>query len=434
MDNKDTVKTFYNADNYFLVDTINGKLKASNINIKGLRKEIAPIIGHKSYCAISKKRVINPKTEEEEYVSVESLAYLKSSEYTYQDDLDIINYEIAKLLGIKAMPAFHLLTKEKLRGSILISSLTKEDNLLSVDTLAKQMVSIIKEREDTIPSWLTDYVHLPATTITSPLVDSKLIKLVIDFPLNVISYTFNLDAKELYKIKNDYINMLLFQFMTNQCRLGLNTYSIISETNPKAVFLCPIYNYNNSLDLPTVFCLNNKHIDSEALINTLFSAYYPFFKDITRGLSENVSAYQKSMELIIDNNTASNNAKIIKANIFKRIDVITSLEEEMRLVKGESRIDMALTQTSINLNAVNRNQEVRNKYEEIDEYFKTSPEPEKEVEENVAKEKEMVKISVEEEKDPNKGHLNGFILAIIIIILILMISFGVYYYIINFLD
>ena len=36
--------------------------------------------------------------------------------------------------------------------------------------------------------------------------DMKDIKELIDFPINIISYVFNLDSKALYKIKVNYIN------------------------------------------------------------------------------------------------------------------------------------------------------------------------------------------------------------------------------------
>ena len=136
--------------------------------------------------------------------------------------------------------------------------------------------------------------------------------------------------------------------------------------------------------------------------------------------------------MIIDNNTSKRDAAFITELIFDAINNIVSLEEEHRLSFGESRIDMALTQTSINLNAVNHNQEVRNKYEQVEEHYKVigdvNPKEEPVVE------KEMVKVKVEEEKTPKKGHLGSIVLAIFIILVIVAIGFGAYYFLTNYID
>ena len=153
---------------------------------------------------------------------------------------------------------------------------------------------------------------------------------------------------------------------------------------------------------------------------------------------ENVSAYKKSMSLIIDNNTSGRDAKVITDILFGLIDNVAGLEEEHRLSFGESRIDMALTQTSINLNAVNHNQEVRNKYEKVEQHYKVtgdiSPKDDIGEEKPKSSEKELVKVKVEEAKPVKKGHLGSIILAIIIIAIIIVIGFGTYYLLTNYID
>ena len=392
MNDTTDIKNFYNADKYFLVDTINGTLKASNINLKAIPNSPINLKGRMTYKVLSKKRIEEKDSDKEIYTSVETLGFLRTSFDPYQEDLDIINYEVLKLLGINAMPAFHLLTKEKLRGSILISSLTLKDEIYTIEDLSKRMVMLIKEEKRAIPTFLANYIHLNASSKSSPLIDTNLIKEIIDFPINIISYVFNLDSKSL-----NIINLI------------------------------PLYNYNNTLEKNESVSLNNKYVDKEVLIDTLYTYYYDFFKDISRGLNENVSAYKKSIGMIIDNNTSSKYAKIITENLFGNIDHLTNEEEEHRLSFGESRIDMALTQTSINLNAVNRNQEVRNKYEES--HYKVLLEPPKE-----ESEEKEVNIKVEAEKPPKKTHYGSIFLAIFIILIILAIGFAAYYFLINYLD
>ncbi len=432
------MNNFYNADKYFLVDTIHGNLKASNINLVPLSNALINLYNRRTFKVLSKKRIVDEITGKESFVPIESLGFLHTSDSPYQDDLDVISYEVLKLLGINAMPAFHLLTQEKLRGSILISALNLSDEVYTIEDLSKKIVLMIKENKSAIPEFLLSYIHLGSNSKNSPIMDMKVVKELIDFPINIISYVFNLDSKALYKIKLNYINYLLGMYVINQNNIELNTYGIYKSKTSSIVSMLPAYNYSKTLEKSNIVNLNNKYVDKEVFLNTLFNGYYEFFKDISRGLMENVSAYKKSMSLIIDNNTSGRDAKVITDILFGLIDNVAGLEEEHRLSFGESRIDMALTQTSINLNAVNHNQEVRNKYEKVEQHYKVtgdiSPKDDIGEEKPKSPEKEMVKVKVEEAKPVKKGHLGSIILAIIIIAIIIAIGFGTYYLLTNYID
>lgn len=426
------MNNFYNADKYFLVDTVRGNLKASNINLVPLSNVAINLYNRRTFKVLSKKRLVEEETGKETYIPIESLGFLHTSDSPYQDDLDVIGYEVLKLLGINAMPAFHLLTQEKQRGSILISALNLSDEVYTLEDLSKKIVIMIKEQKSAIPEFLTNYIHLNGNNRNNPIMDMKEIKELIDFPINIISYVFNLDSKALYKIKLNYINYLLGMYVINQNNIELNTYGVYKSKTSNVVCMLPVFNYNKNLEKSSVINLNNKYIDKEAFLNTLFNNYYEFFKDISRGLMENVSAYKKSMNMIIDNNTSKRDAGVITNVIFGAIDSLVSLEEEHRLSFGESRIDMALTQTSINLNAVNHNQEVRNKYEQVEEHYKVIGDINPK--EEISLEPEMVKVKVEEEVKPKKGHGGTIFLAIFIVIVIIAIGLGAYYFLTNYID
>ena len=432
------MNNFYNADKYFLVDTIHGNLKASNINLVPLSNALINLYNRRTFKVLSKKRIVDEITGKESFLPIESLGFLHTSDSPYQDDLDVISYEVLKLLGINAMPAFHLLTQEKLRGSILISALNLSDEVYTIEDLSKKIVLMIKENKSAIPEFLLSYIHLGSNSKNSPIMDMKVVKELIDFPINIISYVFNLDSKALYKIKLNYINYLLGMYVINQNNIELNTYGIYKSKTSSIVSMLPAYNYSKTLEKSNIVNLNNKYVDKEVFLNTLFNGYYEFFKDISRGLMENVSAYKKSMSLIIDNNTSGRDAKVITDILFGLIDNVAGLEEEHRLSFGESRIDMALTQTSINLNAVNHNQEVRNKYEKVEQHYKVtgdiSPKDDIGEEKQKSFEKELVKVKVEEAKPVKKGHLGSIILAIIIIAIIIAIGFVTYYLMTKYID
>ncbi len=432
------MNNFYNADKYFLVDTIHGNLKASNINLVPLSNALINLYNRRTFKVLSKKRIVDEITGKESFVPIESLGFLHTSDSPYQDDLDVISYEVLKLLGINAMPAFHLLTQEKLRGSILISALNLSDEVYTIEDLSKKIVLMIKENKTAIPEFLLSYIHLGSNSKNSPIMDMKVVKELIDFPINIISYVFNLDSKALYKIKLNYINYLLGMYVINQNNIELNTYGVYKSKTSSIVSMLPAFNYSKTLEKSNVVNLNNKYVDKEVFLNTLFNGYYEFFKDISRGLMENVSAYKKSMSLIIDNNTSGKDAKVITDILFGLIDNVAGLEEEHRLSFGESRIDMALTQTSINLNAVNHNQEVRNKYEKVEQHYKVtgdiSPKDDIGEEKPKSPEREMVKVKVEEAKPVKKGHLGSIIWAIVIILIVIAIGFGAYYLLTNYID
>ena len=78
---------------------------------------------------------------------------------------------------------------------------------------------------------------------------------------------------------------------------------------------------------------------------------------------------------------------------------------------------MVLTQTSINLNAVNRNQEIRNKYEVLD--------PNK----NSLKEIEDKMLKITEKKKEKKKISASFIIGVIIGLLVLVgvVIFSIYF-------
>ena len=76
MNDTTEIKNFYNADKYFLVDTINGTLKASNINLKAIPNSPTNLKGRMTYKVLSKKRIEEKDSDKEIYTSVETLGFL----------------------------------------------------------------------------------------------------------------------------------------------------------------------------------------------------------------------------------------------------------------------------------------------------------------------------------------------------------------------
>ena len=172
------MNNFYNADKYFLVDTVRGNLKASNINLVPLSNVAINLYNRRTFKVLSKKRLVDEEAGKESFMPIESLGFLHTSNSPYQDDLDVIDYEVLKLLGINAMPAFHLLTQDKQRGSILISALNLSDEVYTLEDLSKKIVIMIREQKLTIPEFLTNYIHLNGSSKNSPIMDINTNKIV----------------------------------------------------------------------------------------------------------------------------------------------------------------------------------------------------------------------------------------------------------------
>ena len=77
---------FYNADKYFLVDTIHGNLKASNINLVPLSNVNINLPKRRTFKVLSKKRMVDEVSGKESYMPIESLGFLNSSEKNYQNE------------------------------------------------------------------------------------------------------------------------------------------------------------------------------------------------------------------------------------------------------------------------------------------------------------------------------------------------------------
>jgi hypothetical protein len=213
--------------------------------------------------------------------------------------------------------------------------------------------------------------------------------------------------------------MLLFDFISNNSLRGFNTYSIIVNKDLSFKKLAPIYDYNNELTSSNIYLLNNVYIDKSALISTLFSKYYEYIKKITKGLRDNSGLYLESMNLIIKNNIDEVNALSIMHNYKTNVEVIKSLENSHSKEMPENRLDLAMTQTSINLNALNKNQMVHSKYRII-----------KKEEVNKVEKQEDIKIKVEEEKKESNTFFN-IVMVILAIIFTMGIIAGVVYLVLN---
>ena len=353
---------FFKSKEYYLIDTFNGEIKKSLIKFNVIHNSAYKLNNAVEIAIESKSKEFDVTTGEEYFTESIYQAFMKSSTDSYKDDLDIINSEIADLLDISATKVYRVETNTNMNGIVNINTKTKEENQVNLDSLVNSLIKLVKEKNVTLTSWLKDYFSLPKTDANLLLNSEKDIVSVIEMTVNTLNVLFKLSNDELEKLRKDYIKMIFFDLLSNNVNRSFNTYSVITTSNMKFLRLSPIYDYNNDLDNNSYYLLNNQYIDKNAIISCLYHKYYHYIKTISKGLTDNHSLYMESIYLIIENNINGIYAKQIKDNYKNNIDAIKSLENMHSRNYTESKLDLAMTQTSINLNALNKNQMVHSKY------------------------------------------------------------------------
>lgn len=412
---------FFKANEYYLIDTFNGEVKKNLINFNVIQNSSYKLNNAKEIVIQSKSKDFDISTGEEIFKNVSYQAFIKSSIDSYKDDLDIINSEIADLLDISASKVYRVETNNNLLGIVNICDKSENENQINLDILVNNLIKLIKQKNITLTSWLKDYFSLPKTDANLLLNSEKDVISVIEMSINTINILFKLSNEEFEKLKSDYIKMIFFDLISNNIDRSFNTYSVITNSDMKFKKLSQIYDYNNELDNKSYYILNNHYIDKNAMISCLYHKYYSYIKKVSKGLIDNYSLYMESIKLIVDNNINGIYANQIKDNYKTNIDTLKSLELIHSKNYVESKLDLAMTQTSINLNALNKNQMVHSKYKNKNKNKAVKVE-------NVAD----VKIRVEPKKE--KSNISNILLIIFAIILVVGIIAGIIFIVKGFIN
>ena len=238
--------------------------------------------------------------------------------------------------------------------------------------------------------------------------------------MNITSLFLKLDMKEKNNLKKSYIEMIYFDLISSNAVRSLNSYSILLDSRGHFTRFSPIYDYNNNISSVSYYNLNGVYLKRSTVLEVLYKFYYQYIKNISRGLMENFKAYIESVDLIIDSNLSPEEADIVRNNYHSTLDSVKSLELIHLNDYGENKLDIAMTKTSINLNAINNNQMVHQKY---DTYEK---------DDDIKNLEDTIRIKVEPKKK-NKIGKNVFFFVLGIIILC-AIAVGITYFIISYFD
>ncbi|MBR1416934.1 MAG: hypothetical protein IJ572_03865 [Bacilli bacterium] len=382
---------FFESNEYYLVDTFNGETKKSKLYFSVINNTKYKLKNSKEIAIESTNKEIDEITGEEKYIKHVYEAFIKSSVDTYKDDLDVINSEIAELLDISSSKVYKVETSDNLKGVVSIGVKEKEEQQINLDVLVNKLIKMIKDKGIALTSWLKDYFSLPNTDPNLLLNSEKDIVSVIEMTINTISILFRLNSEEQEKLRKDYLKMIFFDLISNNTNRSFNTYSILVSYDIRFSRLSPIYDYNNDIDSKSYYLLNNQYIDKSAILSVLYHKYYVYIKRLSKGLTDNLGLYLESINLIIDNNVDSLYSNSIKDNYKNNIDLIKNLESIHSKNYFENKLDIAMTQTSINLNALNKNQMIHSKYRQRNKS-----------EEIKVESSDAVKIKIEPKKEESK--------------------------------
>lgn len=409
---------FFEAQEFYLIDTFNGNSKKSRIKFKVIENSKYKLKNTKEVAIESKTRKIDALTGEEYYEQSYYQAFMKSSKDIYKDDLDIINSEIAELFDVSCSKVFRVENNLNNFGIVNISIKENNEQQMGLDVLVNKLIKLIKEKNVSLTSWLKNYFSLPISDLNVLINKEEEIISVIEMTINTVSTLLSLNMEKQEELRRDFIKMIFFDLISNNSNRSFNTYSVLLNSDASFKKLSPIYDYNNEVEEKSYYLLNNVYLDKSAVFSTIYHNYYKYIKKLSKGLRDNYGLYFESITLITDNNTDELHANQIKDAYKNNLEVVKTLENIHSKDVSENKLDLAMTQTSINLNALNKNQIIHSKYRNI-----------KRNELQKVEEVENVKIKVEEDNVENKKSKVGLVL--LALILLVGIIAGIAYIFIN---
>ena len=204
---------FYNASKYYLVDIFNGEPKISNVHLEKIMDSKYHLHNRMEVKVVSTTKDIDESTNKEVIKTITKSGFIKSSEYQYMDDLDIINSEVATLLGINASKIFRLITNDNVQGTINLSVLEDDYELIGLDYLMKRAVKLAREGKLEDSSWLDYILSLSKNDKNTLITDRNTISNIIRLPLHVLQANFQNNDDKLIR---NYVLMILFDYITGE--------------------------------------------------------------------------------------------------------------------------------------------------------------------------------------------------------------------------
>jgi len=408
--------TSINPDNqYLVVNNLYGKITEDPLNIK--------VIEDNYKGSNSTKVLLDNQVE----------AFIELGEPSNAFDYKVVASEIADLFDIKVTPIHRLKSNDKQVGIIRRSNAELDQIAITFGQIAKSLYLKIQAGAIEGKPWLDTINRIAATQ--GPIVDEADFKMILDMPLYLAirSFTGEITPLRYLKIRKDYTNALLFDFIINQAKRSLDSYTVVVKAakdpkEPKEPNFGALYSFNSQSSEglnPDEYVLNTNIVKREDLIKYLFKYYYTDIAEFSKMISDFLPDYQKCLELILKNNYPQGEYQQLLNTILSNLELIKQYELQYN-DKTQTNIELTQTNISLQLKAKRDINKVLAKYPEP----KVDP-VQKEIAEPVVE--EGLKLILEPEKkvaNQRSGFVNGT-LVVLMILVIFGIGIGIGYVIFN---
>lgn len=365
-------------------------------------------------------------------------------ETAYINDYAIIRGDIAELLDVDHEEVKRIVNEVENIGIFTSLNYSKDiETRISATTVLNHMVTYIQKGmiAGEEAAWLSSMFRKPYDA--NPVKDPEEIKNIIDLGMNTLKKEIELQSGMQYDeklneaLRKNYLRMIIFDFLIGRKNRGVDYY-LISKVNEQGkpiwtdAYISPISVSNSeekeSIVPSSAYCLNNRLIDKDALIDVLFDEYYEEIRKMTLALNDAKNLYKDAISRIIYNNTdlekGSRLERIINANLDyinkKQVNKEKTLDNEQKM----NKVERTMATQSLNVR-------VTTKLDLIQKKYPINPKDHPEIFEKKDKlVREDIKLIIEEEKKKN-GFASSAIL-ISIISLICGIGIGIAYVLVTF--
>ena len=350
-------------------------------------------------------------------------------ETMYIDDFNIIKADIAELIDVDHEETKRIVDENQNIGVFTTLNYSKDiETRISATTAINHMISYVNNGVITGEEAETLSKVLKISTAT-PTSNKEEVRQIVDLGITILKKEVELqsglsfDAKLYEAVRKRYLRMIIFDILVGRKNRDLDYY-LISKINEQGKpvwvdsYLSPISvasMVDKEKSIPEgAYCINNKVVNTNVLLEVLYEYYYDEIKKLTVALNDAKGLYQDAISRIVYNNTDLDNGSKLEAIINKNLDLIIKKEEvkEKSLDKEQKMNKVERTMATQSLNV-----RVTTKLDLIQKKYPINPKEHPEIFAKKDKlDKEDIKLIVEDEKKKN-----GFVSSVILISVISLV-------------
>jgi hypothetical protein len=255
-------------------------------------------------------------------------------ENSINNDYELIMSDIAYLLNIDYAKTYRIFDENMDPKGILNISFEKEhERFLNLE----EALRFIKE-ESTKFTLTQEIINVHDKNIRYGLKEihsKEEYKENIEYVIKLFKALPDITDKNVEELKKDYLNMKIFELLTNSLNNNLSNIGIIinKETSKYTYRLSPSYNKYN-VDLPTIasgktIC-NFNIVSKRELLNTLINNYYRDIKELLSLIVDNQKTLIPIINQVIKEHLEFDEYNKYSKNVSDNIKMITELVEEKK--------------------------------------------------------------------------------------------------------